>query len=108
MPNIVDVKIIIDVALEMGEGKALGTISCGDRKIIIKDGFPNLRMAYEGFNQIPDAEVSLPYGLDAIQAVGFAMGNMFGDIDPKWALEQSLKMAANAMGTPDMETIGSA
>jgi len=108
MADIVDVKIIIDVTLEMGEGKALGTITCGDRKCTIMDGYPNLRMSYEGFDQMPDTEVDLPYGLDAIQAVGFAMGNMFGDIDPKWALEQTMKMAANALGISDIETIGSA
>lgn len=104
MPDIIPVKIIIDVALEMGEGKAIGTVTCGDRKCTIKDG----KMAYEGFNQMPDTEVDLPYGLDAIQAVGFAMGNMFGDIDPEWALRQSLQMVTNLVGSTDMETIGNA
>ncbi|MCK5318886.1 MAG: hypothetical protein KAJ55_13310 [Anaerolineales bacterium] len=104
MPNIVDVKIIIDVALEMGEGKAIGTVTCGDRKCTIRDG----RMAYKGFDQMPDTEVDLPYGLDAIQAVGFAMGNMFGDIDPEWALRQSLQMVTNLVGNTDMDTIGNA
>ena len=65
-------------------------------------------MAYEGFDQMPDAEIDLPYGLDAIQACGFAMGNMFGDIDPKWALEQTMKMVASTLGGTDMETIGNA
>jgi hypothetical protein len=108
MPSHVNVKMIVDVTLEIGTGKALGTITCGDRKCTIMDGYPNLRMAYEGFDQMPDTEVDLPYGLDAIQAVGFAMGNMFGDIDPKWALEQSLQMVTNLVGKADMETIGNA
>ena len=99
-----DVNIAIDVDFH-SDGRCEGRIFCGQRVATITPNGMGHLVVYENFDHVNFPQIELP--MDGPGTVGFVIGNLFGDIDIKWALETIQKdIAARFAGS--IPTVGNA
>lgn len=89
------------------DGRCEGTIICGNRIATIKPLHLSHHVTYEGFEYIEVPEIDIPW-IEGPQVVGFIVGNIFGDINPEWALKVTLQMLHQMSGGSSLETVGNA
>ena len=97
-----NVDLVVNVKFH-NDGRCEGAVSCGMRMVTITPTAYGHNLKYEGFQEVRVPELDLP--MDGPGSVGFVIGNIFGDLNPRWALDTLLRQMQGSVG---FDTIGNA